>query len=204
METYSNREITHATVTEVGETLKHDAWFDNEPPKELASLLKVGDQFDIECTGTLITGWFFAGSWYDRKSDQLLEAERQQLIEKFAQQRRDELIANRRNWQERTDKLPDWIRVRIESFQASGGKNFELEGWGYELIVAELAVMYEASNCEDTDEINAYARKEGTSGNQHGMAKALAKARIETPEKSLAGTVAALAPITGNPDYSSK
>lgn len=58
-------------------------------------------------------------------------------------------------------------------------------GWGYELIVCELAVMYAAmgpqildktpSTITDTPEISAFADAHGTSGAQHSFALALAQ-----------------------------
>jgi len=86
-----------------------------------------------------------------------------------------------------------------EHLHSTYHETFELEGWGYELVVCELAALYAKSNCADDETIDSYAREQGTSGNQHGIAKSLARAHLAGA--SLAGTVSALSPLTGDPFY---
>lgn len=200
MSTYSQRDIDTAEVASVHPRIKHTAWFDNEPPPELAAKLSVGDTIVIEQRGSQITGWRFQGVWYDRKSDEDLERERQEMLDDIERRNREMLDANREDWQRRTDALPDWIKCRIDSFMETGGEHFQLKGWGYELCIAELAVLFEAPDFAETAEVNAYCADHGLTGNQFGMARALARGHHEG--QYLGGTVSALSPITGDADYS--
>lgn len=158
--------------------------------------------------------------WLFRKSDQVLWAEWGELRNDNDVSRRRMLCANRDAWQAREDALPEWLRERLQWFHMRGGEEFEAEGWGYELVICELAALYFAdedwvgvslhgerdalgmSEAEEPDAVMAMAREQGTSGNQHGMAQSLALAHAEHPERSFAGTVSALSPLTGDPDYS--
>lgn len=174
---------------------------------ELAGL-PAGTRLVAEMSGGRVTGFqtFDADArWLYRLSDQDLEAEHRRIMEDMDRRHHEQLDENREDWARREAALPDWIRARLESFHHTGGEKFELDGWGYELIVAELAAMYAEQGkppFEDTAEINAYAEHEGTSGNQHGVAKLLASVHNQDPDYSLAGTPSALTPLTGDKDYS--
>lgn len=164
-----------------------------------AAFLNVGREFELETVNfSLITGIRVDGQWVMRKSDQDLDEEHRALVERINRDRAERLEKNRENWQKRQDALPDWIRTRIEGFHQTGGEGFALDGWGYELTICELAVLYLASGLEDDDTIDSFAHQHGTSGNQQDFAKALARHHDE----DLSGTVSALSPITGDADYS--
>lgn len=199
--TYTDRTIDHVTITDV-DPIRHTAWFDNTPPPDLAARLTVGADLDIESKATQIVGWRFQGTWWDRKSDQDLEREREEQIAAFERKAAERLEANRDDWARRTAALPDWLEPRIRHFMDRGGDTFARDGWGYELVICELAALFEAPDFADTPAVSDYCRNEGITGNQHAMARALARAHHEEPERSLAGTVSALAPITGDQDYS--
>ena len=139
-------------------------------------------------------------SWLYRKTDQELETEHQALRDRINQERQERLDAHREAWTVRENDLPEPLRARLENFRRHGGEYFDREGWGYELVVCELAAMYAESGGKESDLISFYARAEGTSGNQHEYAKALARMMTTEPEKC-AETVAALAPLTGNAFY---
>ena len=109
---------------------------------------------------------------------------------------------NRADWERREAALPYWVRARLLHFHAAAGRGFETDGWGYELTVAELAVMYAENASEDA--VEAYAAEHGTSWNQHQCAQVLAASHRDDPTWTAAGTVSALSPITGDPDYSHK
>lgn len=174
-------------------------------PAEVAALLDVGDEYELEVQGfNAISGWKVGGKWIARKSDETFEAERTEWLAKYERDKRDRLDSNRADWTARESYLPDWLRDRITTFHEKGGEQFELEGWGYELIVCELAALYVASNLTDDDTINEFANVHGTSGNQHDVAKALARHHIANPDTSIAGTVSALSPLTGDAFYEGK
>lgn len=180
--------------------------------EQVYDLLPEGKGFIMETRGiSLVTGWVIDGRWYDRKTDEDLAARHEAMVAEFEQRKRDRLDAHRAEWQQIQDALPDWIRVRLEHFHEHGGEHFALDGWGYELTVAELAVAYAAMGdsiigetvytVQDSDEVRRIAEEQGTSGNQHDIAFALAKAHLLDPAVSLAGTVSALSPITGDAFY---
>lgn len=182
--------------------------------KEVYDLLIDGKPFILETQkSTLIAGWIIDGKWYDRKSDQEFARERAEWLAKWEQEKLDNLEKNRVQWTAREAALPDWIRTRLENFRAKSDGKFDLEGWGYELIVAELAVEYFnlgdvildkdqfSVNSFESEAIKAIAQEQGTSGNQHGVALALAKAHLSTPGHDLGNTVSALAPLTGDAFY---
>lgn len=171
--------------------------------KDVADKLSVGDAFELETKNlSLITGLKFNGEWLFRKTDEDLDREHQEFCEKLDKQHEKLLEAKREDWKRRTEALPEWLQGRFRTFFERGGRNFEKEGWGYELVVAELAVLYNESGLEDTDEINQYADREGTSGNQHAFAKALVRGLQE--DVDLTGTVSALSVITSDAFYEGK
>ena len=79
------------------------------------------------------------------------------------------------------------------------------------MVVAELAVEYarmgedildkDTFSIEDSEAIKRISHEQGTSGNQHSMALALAKAHLMEPGRMMSNTVSALSPITGDPFY---
>lgn len=169
---------------------------------ENAAALPAGAVFELETVNySTITGIRVAGAWLYRKTDEDLAEEHRLMLLGFARERRSSLEKNRTAWQTRQDALPEWIRTRIEGFHASGGESFALEGWGYELVCAELAVAYLASGGEDDAAVMEISRREGTSGNQHDVAKFMARVQREKPEV-LEQVPSALTPLTGDPDYS--
>lgn len=181
---------------------------------DVGRLMTVGKPVIIETQNySTITGWIIDGKWYGRKSDQDLARDLAKFVEDSNARRRKLLDENRENWQAREDALPEWIKTRIDFFHERGGENFELDGWGYELIVCELAAMYyalgevildktmsEISEFE-SEEITTFAAEHGTSGNQHGYALTLAKTHMSDSVTTLRGTVSALSPINGNAFY---
>lgn len=141
--------------------------------------------------------------WRFRKSDQVLDAEHAAWSHALNRRRQADLDQNREDWQRREDLLPEWLRVRLLTFHKTGGEAFELDGWPYELAICELAALLDEHGNElDAPEVKDLLHREGYSGNQVGFARALVGAHREHPDRSLAGTVSALSPISGDPDYS--
>lgn len=189
------------TVKEVEDGAIHysDGWVHSEFDT-LKGKVKPGDNVVLETKGfSTITGILDieTGQWYFRKSDEDLEREYKEFKQSLEAKRQIALEKHREEWQARTDALPDWVKTRIDKFLES--PKFAAGGWEYELVVAELAVMYAESDGEDTDAIMEYSNEQGASGNQHECAKSLARYHAEG--ESLYGTVSALSPITGDPYY---
>jgi len=205
---YTNRDLETTSVKDIrryedgtAAITAETGWTALAPP-EAAALLSVGKEYGLETVNlTRVTGWLIDGRWVARKTDADLDREHREMVERYDRERQERLDANRADWQAREGALPQWVRSRLEHFRDMGGEHFETDGWAYELIVAELAVLYLASGGEDDDTINVFAREQGTSGNQHDVARALA--RMHAKGQPLVGTVSALSPITGDPFYES-
>ena len=206
-ETYTDRTIEVRTVTKIdvhedgSASVTDDSGWSHYAPKEVADRLDVGSVYIMETKGFNTIGGWFIGEWMERKSDEHFEEQRLKSIEDFARRNREALEANREKWTEQEAALPQWLRDRLVTFHERGGEAFELEGWGYELIVARLAVLYVESEGQESPAIDEIARTEGTSGNQHGMARAIAMAHLADQDRSMAQTVSALAPLSGKPFY---
>lgn len=213
MSTYTNRRVEYVTVKSVEGGVAFDNGWGTAGTPEVRARLKPGMVVGLEQRGNTIVGWLVDDQWVMRKSDEELDAERAEWKAKWEQEKREHLEANREDWTRREAALPDWIRARLEHFRATEESpgSFDREGWGYELIIAELAVMYldgvdpsdytgtDRFEFKDTPAIMDFAREQGTSGNQHGVAEALARAHLEGT--NLAGTISALSPLTGKFGY---
>jgi|SRR5580765_341736 len=211
--TYTNRYVQQSVVGKIdGNAISDtDGWTANAP-EELARIIKVGDPYEIEMVGgpfRPISGWRFRGTWYRHDSDQEIQAERTRWEEERDREHREMLDEHRSEWIGRTEMLPGWLQERIQFFRERGGEYFELNGWGYELCIAELAVLYDKdpnfgpretyTYSDEYEPITEYAKEHGTSGNQHDCARALVL--HHRAGNSLAGTVGGLSPITGDAFY---
>jgi len=177
--------------------------------REYGKQLPPGTAFVMETTrGSMITGIQIEGVWLYHKSDETLAAEHEEFVAKLEADHETNLAENREEYQKREDALPDWLKVRFATFHEKGGHNFEKDGWGYELIIAEMAVILAEDGLESYDvkgsRFDEFASEQGVSGNQAGFAKMLARSRIENPEESLAGTIGGLSPLTGDAFYEGK
>ena len=214
MTTYTDRRQDLLVVAAI-ETLNNRITADNGlsyfVPEGLLDKFSVGTQVIHEAKNGKTVGWFVNEEWIWRESDEKVKADREALIERIRQDRLALVEANRERWTENEASLPQWIRDRLDYFRSIDAETFEMDGWGYELCIARLAVAYanmgdailgkSLSDIVDSDEVRAIANEEGSSGNQHGMALLLARAHLESPEASLAGTVSALSVLTGKAAY---
>ncbi|WP_238840714.1 hypothetical protein [Prescottella equi] len=176
------------------------SWSFQLPIEQLTRIPQVGREYQLETVNlSQTTGLRDDAGWLMRKSDQQLADEHNRMVREFDEKRRETLAANREQWAELEAALPDWLRDRLARFRINGGEQFELDGWGYELLICRLAEMYTETGGEDTDAIWAFANQYGTSGNQHDCAKALAAAH--QAGEDLARFPAGFTPITGDPFY---
>jgi hypothetical protein len=168
------------------------------PLDRLTRRPEVGKDYEVEtCNGSLVTGLRDSYGWLFRKSDQDMDEDHRKMVEGFDRKDRERLDAHREEWAAREAALPPWAQERLARFRAAGGEKFDLKGWAYELIVCELAALYAAG---DQAGVDSLAQREGTSGNQHDCAEALAKWLVA--DADLNRFPAALAPLTGSADYS--
>lgn len=204
--TYTNR-TTHDLV--VGSITRYDNGtaavtptdgVSAQAPADVAPQLTEGSAYTLETQGTLITGWQIGGNWITRMSDDDILALRAGWNAAIQAQQQADLDANSTAWQAREDALPDWIKPRLAYFHQSGGDDFRLTGWEYELTVAELAVAYfNDGRVWNGPATSAYLDKQAVTGNQRSFAQSMADVHHDgTP---LDGTLSAMHPITGQRQY---
>lgn len=207
-----HRSNEEQVVTEVSESrVNFGSW--SWPRDIFPDDVGVGERYIVQSVLGSTPSGIFRCTWY--KTDEELEADHRAMVAKFDADRQASLEANREDWARREAALPEPLRARLENFRAKAaavGNNFDANGWGYELVVAELAVLYarqevtaadDKEKFTDTDEIMAYAHREGTSGNQHDFAKALARCLIQEPAK-VGETIAALSPLGSGAYYDAR
>lgn len=210
-QTYTNRNteiIEIRSISNDGTTLTDDDGWSMFIREEARGKIEVGKLHVREKQGfNRITGLVPMAdrgrddAWLWRDSDQDIEAEEAEWRRKDLERRREFLEKNRADMEQREAALPEVLRKRLENFRTHGGENFDLKGWGYELAVCELTMLYHQSNGEESDEITSYATEHGTSGNQHNYAHAAARLMGTDRAEELATSVSALSPITGDPYY---
>ena len=154
---------------------------------------KPGDQFVLQTVQASIP--VTVAKVFFHKTEEDLENDRLEHRRKMYEDHERLLEEKRSEWIRREARLPQPLVDRLNNFREKAGiVTFNREGWGYELVISELAVLYSLSGGEDTEAVMDYARREGTSGNQHDYAKALARLLSEAPEK-VSETIAGLAPL---------
>jgi hypothetical protein len=218
MKHYTDRAQKVVQIEKIENGIVHwdDGWVFGGVPEDVLPLLAVGDMYIMETRDhprhrghrnfSMVVGMATNTPdpvWLWRKTDEQLDQEHKEMVSGFQRRRQEELDKHREDWTKREAALPEPLRARLQRFRDSGG-DFDRDGWGYELVICELAVLYHYSNQEDTEDIKAYARREGTSGNQHDYAKALSRELAQGHLDVVANSVSALSPITGDPDYSGK
>jgi hypothetical protein len=215
---YTDRDVDLVVIESIeGSALHFDnGWSFGGVPPEVLPLLTVGGEYLQETHRlSLVTGMAtcyrtrsgdpVVGQWLWHKTDADLDRELAEMLAESQARYEAVLAENRSDWSRREAALPLSLRRRLERFRANGGHGFDVNGWGYELVICELAVLYAESHQADTEAIEKYASLNGTSGNQHDYAKALSRHLNDDPtdQDIVANSVSALAPLTGDADYSS-
>jgi len=175
--TYDNRGLEVFTVKSITGTqvLTTESTGFNVPA-DVAKLMVIGGSYVLETTRTLeVAG--VASVDFNGKLHYLFRHDDLTLWNRWDKQVKDakaKMIAyvdeHKEDWLNRAEALPDVLKRQLNEDDM-----YEYIGYGYILVICELAVMYKKSGGEDTEEILEYARREGTSGNQHQMAIAAAR-----------------------------
>ena len=146
-------------------------------PEEYVSKISIGGMYVLELhRGSTVAGvGYYEGetdhiNWIFRHDDWTLWSKWKTEVEENKARFIKVVDENKDDWFKRAEQLPENLKRHLDPETL-----YEYMGYGYVLVILELAVMYRASGGEDTDEIMAYADREGTSGNQHAMAQAVAK-----------------------------
>lgn len=211
--TAHQRDIATVTVTRLeGDTVTMSSGWSWCLREQLRGHVDVGAVCDVETIRfSQVVGWRVHGAteWLWRETDADIDRADADFRADIDRRHRETLARHEVDWTAREAALPDWARARLAVYHHHGGQAFKESGWGYELVVCELAALYAADPQlpaeghiawdDEPAAVRALAEREGTSGNQHDCALALARAH--RAGRDLAGTVAALSPITGDAFY---
>jgi len=155
----------------------------------------------VETRHGYVSGWRVDGEWIKRYTDQELDDQIQTRIAEAKEAAEKHLAEHRADWRSREAALPTFIRERIEFFREVVGHNFDLTGWEYELVVAELCLLYMRSKGDDAPVVDKYCAKHDVDENQRQVAKMLALMAKQAPGRSMTQTPSALYFTTGHPFY---
>lgn len=179
---FTKRRLEKHVVKSVGEGSV--TWDDNSghgvPPYVVPELI-VGGTYYLELYKFNDIGGIMRenGEYLFHRSDEYFAQRLADYLSEAKARQEKNYLDNKNDWLKRTYALSPRYRDRLDRFinDPEKGEEFRTQGmgWGYELIICELAQMYEKSGGVDNDEIMDYARQHGTSGNQHDCAKAWAK-----------------------------
>jgi len=148
---------------------------------------------------TRITGLRDRNGWLFHLTDQDLADEAREFSEELHRKDVIRLEQNRKKYAQWEQELPDWLQARIQRFRDAGGEHFLLTGWGYELIICQLAALFDAGDEAGAERLS---EEQGVSGNQWDCAKALAAGRKAHGDEYAVLAPAGISPITGSADYS--
>lgn len=187
MQTFTKRKYEEFTVKEKGTgsiTTTQSSGFG--VPEWVPAQLVTGGTYTLELYRfNDIAGIIKDGEYLFHRSDEYFADRLAKYLEESNRRQLEHYEANKDDWLKRTYQLSPRYRDRLDRFinDPEKGEEFRTQGmgWGYELIICELAQMYEQYGFGDgswesePSPIKEFANKYGTSGNQHECAKAFAK-----------------------------
>jgi hypothetical protein len=201
--TFENRSIQRVTVDKADRSGEHveihttDHTGFRVPLNAETGAIAAGDVLELETRNwSMVTGLRRPDSpyWMHRKSDEQLEAEANAQREAFAREKAERLEKSREDWTAREANLPPKMRERL-TFWRKYVRDFDVNVWGYELIVCELAAIIHQDGF-DSPAAKAHMEDQGMSGNQVDCARALAR-QWPNAEKVLP----ALTPLMSSADF---
>lgn len=155
-------------------------------PPYVIPMLEVGREYYLELYNFNDIGGIMTmdKEYLFHRSDMYFEERLEKFIAENKRKGEERYLANKADYIKRTKELPERYRNRLNRFldDPKSAESFRKEpmGWGYELIICELAVLYEkypnkrGSWDDEHEEIKAFAHKHGTSGTQHDVARSWA------------------------------
>jgi hypothetical protein len=196
-------EFTVKSVKDHGDSLEihmSTGWTFVRSKADLGRDITVGETLWQETIQlTRITGLRDANGWLFRLTNEDLAREAREFSENMHRKDVVRLEQNRKKYAAWEADLPDWLQARIRRFRDAGGEKFLLEGWGYELIICQLADLFDRGLDDAADQL---ANDQGASGNQWDCAKLLARGRNEMGDEVGLLVPSGISPITGSADYS--
>jgi hypothetical protein len=159
-----------------------------------------GEHLRLETVnGSQISGLRDANDWLFHMSNQELADQARKFSEDLHRKHVERLEANRKRYRQWESELPEWLQARIRRFREAGGEHFLLTGWGYELIICQLADLFDRDLHAEAEKLS---EEQGASCNQLDCAKLLARGRREMGDEVALVVPAGTSPITGSADYS--
>lgn len=193
-QTFTRRRLETITIKEVvGSTLSTTESTGFGIPGHVAAVVEPGEEYFLELYRFNDIGGLMKpdGEYLFHRSDEYFTRKHEEWQAKYKRDLEERYEANKDDWLKRTGALPPRYRARLNRFinDPENGEKFRKEGmgWGYELTVCELACLYEQHGFgggtfeTEPTQVQDFARKHGTSGNQHDVAKAWAK----NPEEAI-------------------
>lgn len=151
-----------------------------------------GDVLTRESQNGSTSGWMSKDIWLERETDAGIEADHKAMREETERRNQEYVAENRERWQEMEDSLPEWLQSHMTNLREKSSDDFESMSWSYNLMVAKLASLYveigetlldytywTLPDEIEPEAVREFARNEGTTGAQHGMAIGMAKAHLQ-------------------------
>lgn len=198
-------------------TLKHDGWSLWCAAVEGLPAPKAGETLRMygRGIGHTVRGIVIGGRVYRYKTAAQEAADHRAWVDNLHAEREREMEAQRDRIAARLEALPGVFRERIEKFRRDGGHEFQRDYEPYELFCCEQAVEI-ADALKTTEAIRRFhdlpwkeqkalvpALVDGHSGNTFGMACALARLYLDSPE-FVTKAHGALTPLVGCDAYGCK
>lgn len=185
--TFTQRRLEKITIKNVGEgsitSTDHTGF---SIPTYVAPLLKAGDVLYVELHKFNHIGGLMLeeGEFLFHRSDEYFTNQLEKYLADSKRRGEERYEANKADYIKRTKELPERYSNRLNRFlnDPESAERFRKEpmGWGYELIICELAVLYEKYGIgsgkwdDEPKEVIDFAKKHGTSGTQHDVARSWA------------------------------
>lgn len=165
--------------------------------KEVYDKAKPGTMVFRESYNEYTTGWLVNGKWVSRRTDDEIREHEKAVDTHFANAKKEFYEENLEHWKELEASLPEWLKDQVEKYRKEAADdpnysgNFEVDYWGFSVVVATLASLYyeigdelidyDHSTLPESKEplaLKEFAAHDGTTETQHKMAILLARRRL--------------------------
>lgn len=190
------------TIDAEGTCFFYDEKYPQPKPGDIITLYTVN--------GSKIRGMNLNGAKLYYKTDEELEEEHKEYVEKYNKQKQEEFKKNKTHLDKQYDSLPEFFQKRIDKYRHNN-PDFRVEYESYEMFCCTEAVKI-ANSCKTPDKVKEFSEmsfeqqveianiSDGHSGNTIGMAIRLAYFYLLEPENVIK-LHGAMAPLVGSKEY---